>query len=269
MSRNIIFHCHFFKNAGSSVDWALRRSFGKEFYENKKVFPIAEWNDYLALLVKNESFHVLSSHIFSLRPPIVENTNFHIIALYRHPIERVTSVAAYEKRQNYRNSLGTITNVDIDMCGYVKAYLEPGTPASIRNMHTLRFAGRDNGMPVTDEDFAKAVDTLDNCPTIGLVEAFDESMVLFEEHLRPIFPSLNLAYIPQNVMQVAEPLEKRIQNLKTEIGNETFEMLCKKNEFDLRLYELAKVRFKERLASIPDFHKKLHSFRARCSELKK
>ena len=185
----------------------------------------------------------------------------------RHPIERVTSVAAYEKKQNYRNSLGTITDTKIGLQGYVESYLKDGTPASIRNMHTLRFAGRDNGRPVTEEDFATAVATLEQCQTIGVVEYFDESMVLFEEVLQPIFPHLDLAYIIQNVHQRPQSIDSRIEALRGQLGEGLFATLVQKNSMDLQLYDIVKSRFQQRIEAIPDFALKLASFRDRCRNL--
>lgn len=268
MKRNILLHCHFFKNAGTSIDWALRNSFGEAFCENKQHFySISEWNNHLQGVVKDCSIRAISSHIFSLLPPVLADINFFVIAMFRHPIERVTSVAAYEKKQNYRNSLGTITDIEIGLQGYVEAYLRDGTPASIRNMHTLRFAGRDNGRPVTEEDFAKAVTTVRQCKTIGMVEYFDESMVLFEEILRPSFPTLDLAYIVQNVYQRPQSIEDRIHQLRISLGEELFDSLLTKNLMDLKLYDIVKSNFQQRIEGIPNFSFKLEQFRERCRNL--
>lgn len=271
MERRVVLHCHFFKNAGSSIDWALGRNFGVAFHENKHHFySVSDWGSHLRdLLANDHSIQAITSHIFSLRPPVIEGISFSMIAMCRHPIERVTSVAAYEKKQNYRNSLGTITDTEIGLRGYVEAYLKEGTPASIRNMHTLRFAGRDNGCPVTEEDFGNALATLEQCKTIGVVEYFDESMVLFEESLRPYFPNLDLAYIIQNVHQKPQSVERRIQELRGHLGDELFEILVQKNNMDLRLYGIIKEHFQKRLGEIPDFQEKLAQFRKRCRDLRR
>lgn len=270
MNRAIVLHCHFFKNAGTSIDWALRRNFGLAFHENKQHFySVSDWNTHLQGVVADHSIHAISSHIFSLLPPAIDGVTFHVLAMCRHPIERVTSVAAYEKKQNYRNSLGTITDTEIGLQDYVQAYLKDGTPASIRNMHTLRFAGRDNGRPVTEEDFAKALLTAEQCQTIGVVEFFDESMVLFEERLRPVFPNLNLAYVIQNVHQKPQSIDSRVQTLRGQLGEELFEGLLSKNMMDIKLYDLVKERFQQRIKAIPDFVDKLEKFRGRCRDLYK
>lgn len=269
MDREILLHCHFFKNAGSSIDWALRRSFGDGFYENKEHFySVHDWNTHLAGLVTSRTMTAISSHIFSLRPPTVGGVNFSVVAMVRHPIERVTSVAAFEKKQRYKNTFGVINNPSIGIREYVEAFLQDGTPASFRNIHTLRFAGRDNGLPVTEDDFLVARSTLEQCQSIGLVEFFDESMVLFEEILKPKFPLLDLSYIIQNVYQEPRGIDERIAELAAQLGHDLFTRLENKNVMDLKLYEMAKNRFHERIREIPNFASKLRTFRGRCLELR-
>lgn len=268
MSQDILLHCHFFKNAGSTIDWALRRSFGTGFYENKEHFySVLEWNNHLERLLEKQIITALSTHIFSLRPPKIDGVQFWLLAMVRHPIERVTSVAAFEKKQKYRNTFGTIADSAIGIQGYVEAFLRDGTPASIRNIHTLRFAGRDNGYPVSDDDFARAIRTLEQCPTIGMVEFFDESMVLFEEVLQTRFPQLDLAYIIQNVHQTPQGIGERILKLQTELGEDLFGRLLSKNAMDMRFYDLVKQIFHERIGAVPDFPLKLEKFRNRCREI--
>lgn len=268
MKRNILLHCHFFKNAGSSIDWSLARNFGENFFENKQHFySVHDWNAHLECLSKETKIQCVTSHIFSLHPPEIEGVAFFMLAMLRHPIERVTSVAAYEKKQGFRNTHGNISDHSQGIKEYINAYMQDGSPATIRNIHVLRFAGRDNGLPVTDQDYQKAVATLRRIDTVGLVEYFDESMVLFEELLRPIFPQLDLAYIPQNVRQDPKGRHERLDQLHAELGDELFSLLCEKNRMDLELYHLAQEVFRDRIRNIPRFDYKLEDFRKRCSLL--
>lgn len=268
MTRDILFHCHFFKNAGSTIDWALTNCFPETLYEHKGELSIQDWNKCLENIVQNPAIQVISSHIFTLRPPPIGGINLHLISVFRHPIERVTSVAKFDKMRNYRNSIGIIKNRNVGIKGYVKAYLRDGTPASIRNMHTQRFAGKDQGSPTTQKDFKQAVETVNQLKTIGLVEAFDESMVLFEEHLRPIFPNLDLAYRIQNVHQRPQSIEQRINNLRSQLGEELFKILLAKNDKDLKLYSIVKSHFYDTIKKIENFSTKLRDFQKRCAQLK-
>jgi len=270
MARDVLLHCHFFKNAGSTIDCALKRCFPHAFYENKTEFSIVQWNDFLRTTLQElPNISAISSHVFTLRSPVIADVNLHYVAMFRHPIERITSVAAYDKRRNYRNSAcNIIKNHKITIKGYVKAYLRDGAPASIRNVHTMRFAGEDRGTPpATQEDFNKAVKTLKRCPSIGLVEEFDTSMVLFEEQLKPVFPNLDLSYIKQNVHQMPQSVEKRIRKLREQLGDELFKILLAKNEKDVRLYAMFKASFYKKVQEIDNFSDKLQNFKKRCAAL--
>ncbi len=268
MVRNIILHCHFFKNAGSTIDWALRRCFPDSFYEHHGELSIPDWNTCLKNILVERQIQVITSHIFAFPPPPFPNINLHPIAMLRHPIERVTSVALFDKRRNYRNSKDVIRNPKVSLRGYIKSYLRDGTPASIRNMHTLRFAGDDRGSPpATSEDLRQAESCVNSCRNIGILEVFDESMVLFEENLKPFFPKLDLSYIIQNAQQKPQTQQQRMASLKMRIGKELFEILLAKNAYDLKLYENTKKIFFQRIEEIDNFSKKLYNFRARCRNL--
>ena len=39
MTRRVIFHYHIFKNAGSTVEWCLRQSFGNRFERIDPIHP--------------------------------------------------------------------------------------------------------------------------------------------------------------------------------------------------------------------------------------
>ncbi len=69
MIRNIILHCHFFKNAGSTIDWALRRCFPNSFYEHQGELSIPGWNKRLANIILDSKVQVVTSHIFTFPPP--------------------------------------------------------------------------------------------------------------------------------------------------------------------------------------------------------
>jgi len=100
---------------------------------------------------------------------------------------------------------------------------------------------------------------------LGIVEKFDESMVLFEETLRKYFSNIDLSYAPQNVGQkVGESKEARLAWLEAEIGRETYELLVQKNKHDIELYDNMREEFQRRVDSVDDFSTKLESFKARC-----
>jgi len=109
---------------------------------------------------------------------------------------------------------------------------------------------------------------LKNVEMLGFVDRFDESMVLFESFLKEYFPDLDMAYIPQNVNQGFQPIEKGLEILKDGLGGDLYHAFVNCNKNDLALYETARSNFEERIDSFPNFESKLKKFRDRCSALR-
>jgi hypothetical protein len=119
---------------------------------------------------------------------------------------------------------------------------------------------------ISEQDMVNARQFVLSVEMLGLVERFDESMVLFEEKLKKIFPYIDLSYVAQNVGQEAsEKQEVRLERLKAEIGDETYELLVKSNQKDLQLLAFVGEEFESRISRIKAFSKKLISFQARCA----
>ena len=119
------------------------------------------------------------------------------------------------------------------------------------------------------EYFELAMQTLQQVPCIGIVESYDESMVLFEQQLNASFPDIDLAHTPQNVS--GNGLSKldhdeRVSRLMAQLGKLQARVL-EANSFDLALYEAARHRFSQALESIDDFSDRLQRFKKRCAKL--
>ena len=68
--REVILHCHLFKNAGTALDWALQRTFGDGFIDhryddNMRQEGVVYLDGYLS---KRPKVQVLSSHHMSFMP---------------------------------------------------------------------------------------------------------------------------------------------------------------------------------------------------------
>lgn len=101
---------------------------------------------------------------------------------------------------------------------------------------------------------------------MGIVERFDESMVLFEHTLRQEFPNIDLAYIRLN--ENSRKLETPIQYLEKKLGENLFAMLRDENVYDERIYSIIDQDLTNRIRQIPDFDKRLIAFKKRCTELR-
>ncbi|RJQ68740.1 MAG: hypothetical protein C4519_22870 [Desulfobacteraceae bacterium] len=266
--RVIIVHNHLFKNAGSSIDWALRNNFGNAFIDHRDNQKMLKGPSYLGpYLLNNPGIIALSTH--QLRPPlpVLENTRILTIMMFRHPIERVTSAYNFERKQIGASTLGAKFARAHNLREYVLWRMLFDVPPTIRNFHIYRTLPlpADWRKDIGETQLTHAKSFVDSVEMIGFVERFDDSMVLFEEILRLFLPDVDLSYRIQNVGQRREEsLAERIDRLQAEIGGDAFQLLMERNRADLELYEHARNLFAERLAEVPGFEAKRDDFKARC-----
>ena len=270
--RVVIVHNHVFKNAGSTIDWALRRNFNNGFDDHRDDARMILGPEYLGPYLRdNPWIRALSTH--HLRPPLPVLDEMHLmsIMMFRHPIERVTSVYKFERKEIHAETLGAKFARNHDIREYVLWRMRFDVPPTIRNIHIFRTLALPVNWQkeVNEAELAQARRYVDSVEMIGFVERFDESMVLFEDTLRLFLPDIDLSYKIQNVGQRREEtLEERIQRLKKEVGDDAFQLLVERNRADLELYDYAWNLFDKRLAKVSDFDAKLNEFKARCCQYK-
>jgi len=266
---HVLLHCHLFKNAGTTIDWALKRSLGWGFVDHRRDRAMIKGGmryveNYLAL---RGYVMALSSHHMPFDPGF-ESRRFrywHIIML-REPIVRCASVYQYEKIQP-PVSLGARMAKKLDMRGYFEWRMQDQTPVTIKNYFTRYFSGIKNParrLQQQDYDAALTRAAAGNV-LVGTVERFDESMVLFENMLQDYFKDLDMAYLRQN-QNSTRPTDA-LTYLREQLGEALFSELLDKNAFDTRLYERLTADFEMRISKISDFQQRLAAFRQRCSLL--
>jgi hypothetical protein len=271
MVRRILFHYHIFKNAGTTVDWALRRSFGRRF----ETFDTASPGE--TLLADAVLRHVrdrpdviaFSSHQARFPVPADDAVAFHPMIFFRHPITRVASVYAFERKQR-KDTPGAVKARTCDFPTYVRwrlkrpdstvltnhqvAYCTPHDPAKSRARGRRR------------ADLAEALECLRAFAAVGLVEKMDESLVLAEHCLGGHFEGLDLSHAPQNVSRETDvPLERQIERIADQLGDGVMSELLQRNALDLELHAMAARQHEARLAEVPDVEARLRDFRRRCS----
>jgi len=268
--RNIILHGHMFKNAGTTFDWALERNFGSKFIDHREDSELIRGKEeYLyQIFLENKEIKAFSSHHLNAAFPTDRKENgLNLLPIYilREPIERVLSVYLFERKQK-SDSLGAINAKKKSFREYVSWRLEDGVPATIRNFQTRYCAGHRGAGDIGEFVFNRALSTLDKY-NFGLVDLFDESMVVFENYLNKYFENIDLSYIPQNVnTKINLKKEDKIEKIKDELGD-IYNDLISKNNYDIKLFDYAKKTFYKRINNIDQFEDKLKAFRARCSTL--
>lgn len=267
--RTIIIHNHIFKNAGSSIDWALGRNFGQNFLDHRDDLNMRKGAEYLGpFLQENGHIVALSSHHLALPLPVVDDTELLHLMMLRHPIERVSSVYHYERKQVTASTPGAIHARKLGLDDYIIWRMKPDVGRTIRNFHTARSLPPMRARQIISESMEKdALNQLIETPMLGLVEKFDESMVLFEERLRPYHPAIDLSYTRQNVNQdLQHSQDDRIQAMRAVISNSTYQLLLENNASDMRLYDVCQTLLDERMKNTVDFERKLAHFRQRCMD---
>ncbi len=268
-NRNIIIHNHLFKNAGTTIDWALTRNFRNTFVDHRDDDQMMLGANYLGPYIKNNpKIKALSSHHLHFPLPKIKGINFFTIMMFRHPIERVSSVYKFEKKQVDSDTLGAKYARNHSFREYVEWRMRDDVPPTIRNFHIFKIQSPTVSWKneIASNCLVQSKKQVEKNSLIGFIENFDESMVLFENTLLKYFPNINLSYLKQNIGQKNKnSIENRIERIRKEIGKKTFELLLENNDLDMHLYEYAKRFFKNRLLQINNFENHMADFRNRCS----
>lgn len=265
--RNIIIHCHLFKNAGSTFDYSLSKSFKSGFLDYREDSKIIENPEYFynKFFFENKNVKAFSSHHIRFPITTLENINLIPFIILRHPIERAMSVYNFERVQRAKTP-GAIHAKQYDFNDYVKWRMSKSTPPVISNFQTRflisKFSQSNN---LTDEDYAAAEHNLINNLHAGIVDKYNLSMVYFEEILKPLFPNLDLSYIKKNVnnksmLSQEENIDQVLSRMSFDVGKKFIE----NNVYDLRLYYTAKTLLFKNSNLISNTEHKLNDLKNRC-----
>lgn len=118
----------------------------------------------------------------------------------------------------------------------------------------------------TDAETCAVLDNID-LYQIGLIERYDESLVVIEDALSSDFPGIDLSYSrPLNVDK--ENQKKGTRRGKDELEREIGHDLLRKLEetyAEREVYDRISLALDSRILSMHNFHEKLDGFKARCA----
>jgi hypothetical protein len=247
--RDVIIHYHIFKNAGSSIDAALQSSFGTGWAS----FDLAErWTNITSAdlqhhLRSHPEIRALSSHQARWPEPNLADLKAHPIVFLRHPIDRIGSIYAYNRRIGADEARGK------SLAEYVDWLLAPAGGIVARSFQTL-FLSDDDSLSqdldrplsqATAGHFASAVSRLRHLPVFGLVERFEASLILLQKSLSATFPELSLRPARHNVSTGrAASLPDRLADMASSLGRKRYRRLVAVNQADLELWAVAGELFK-------------------------
>lgn len=266
-SRSVLIHAHMFKNAGTTLDWSLARSFGDSFTDHRDNEGMKQGQSYLLpWLEEHVDCRALSSHWIT--PPLPESAGLEIslCMLFRDPIERMRSVYQFERAQQGVDTPGSRKAKELDFAGYIEWQLQPMPGPAVKNYQT-RYCSGDYLSEDLEQSFDKSRRLLFSTRNLGLVHRYDESMALLEYRLRPRFPSLDLSYIRQNSLNMdGAGLAERRAAVLGELG-EIADKAQESNEYDIELFALAEQRFDVLLSDVPNLQARLADLRERNARL--
>jgi len=267
-NKNPVFlHYHIFKNGGQTLEWILEKNFSKYAIRIDTEDPggILSNDVLLDCLNKNQKIKSISSH--QIRFPVPESTSFHFIPIMfiRHPIDRAVSVYYFNRKRTDLNTKAVQKTKSLDLNEFLKWNLENKTYKVLKNFQVLHLSKTNVNSDVVDIDLQLAKNRLKQCEILGVVDRFDESLVVAEELLKQNFSDIDLSYIKLNVSpNRRDKLSKRLDDLKSLVEEEVFSSTEKVNELDLDLYATTNMELDNRLKKIKNLDEKLEDFRNRC-----
>jgi hypothetical protein len=266
----ILIHYHLFKNGGTTIEWALKKNFGNAFQaiHAEGETGVVDNKALLHFLRENPHVTAITSHQLRLPAPKHERFRFLEICFVRHPLDRLQSMYHYYRR------VEDSTNTNVAMARKLRlreflVWLRENQPFNVINAQTC-FLGNSGRyfFPPSPQHLQHAIACLQELAVVGSVDRFDDSMIVAEHFLQPVFPKLELSYVVQNTRSGRpDTLAERLEKMREECGDEFFAELGRLNELDLQLVESAEAELNRRLRFVPSLDQRRCDFTARCVAL--
>jgi len=268
-TRYVIVHYHIFKNGGSTIEHILERAFPGRFATVHGSDPDATLDAPLLVefLRQNTGIAAVSSHHLRYPKPLSRQTVFFDWCFLRDPLARLYSTYNHLRRGD-ADSLCARWARSYNPRQFAMRLIDEA-PHQVSEVQVTQLANAGAfTRPADERDLERATAVIREMAVPGLVEMFDESLVVAEHFLRPAFPNLRLEYIPQNVSQATPvaPAESR-EYWEGLWGKELYQRLLRMNEMDRELVRRAKREILRRLDLVPRAAGKLADLRSRCARL--
>ncbi|MGD1074322.1 MAG: sulfotransferase family 2 domain-containing protein [Bryobacteraceae bacterium] len=268
-TRYVIVHYHIFKNGGSTIEHILEREFQRQYATVHGRDPDATLDaaDLLGFLEQNAGITAVSSHHLRYPKPVSRQTVFFDWCFLRDPLARLYSTYNHFRRSEPDSPYARWARSQTPREFAMRLIDEAPHQVSEVQVTQLANAGAFT-RPADEQDLERATAVLREMAVPGLVEMFDESLVVAEYFLRPAFPNLRLEYVAQNVSQAARraPAESR-EYWEGLWGKDVYQRLLRMNEMDMELVRRAEREILRRLGPIPGAASKLADLRSRCDRL--
>jgi len=267
-NRFVLIHYHIFKNAGSTIEYALERAFGNQFVTLHGPQPdsLLSAPDVTAFLSDHSEVVALSSHHLKYPKPDAPGFVFFDLCFLRNPLQRLRSVYHYLRRVESIDDLHRQAQ-ELNLAEFL-ALLIREHPQIVNDVQVnMLVNGGAYTRPPSRTDLGQALEFLRNISVVGVVDLFDQSLVAAEYFLRPAFPNLQFQYVKRNVMPTDGDTSVFPESFEEELGADLFGHLQSLNELDNELLIYAQEEVLRRFALVPDREERLADFESRCSIL--
>lgn len=231
MKKILISYMHLYKCAGTSMNWIFKRNFPDSclFAEHKKALTADQFESLIIKHLKNNpNISIVSSHVLTGISIIPAEIKY---CLLRNPLDRIVSAFKMDLRRNIIGSGLTFND-------YLKR------PEN-QNFQSRRIT-RDYKFDFSDSKDLK----------YGVVDLFDESMLLLEEMSANCHVKFDGSY--KRILNAASTPNILISEDDEKEFNEV-------NADDIQLYKRAKNKILEDFNRIKNKDVKFSNFKERCS----
>jgi hypothetical protein len=267
--RFVLLHYHIFKNAGSTIEFVLKRAFGQRFATLHGADPnsINSGSDMAAFLLSQPGVAAISSHHLKYPKPALPGLVVFDLCLLRDPLERLASMYKHFRRSPAMDEISARAK-QMDLRSFFDLLIQEH-PHMVNNVQVNILANASAyTRPPDSTDLAAALHIVRESSAIGVVDLFDQSMVAAEYFLRPAFPALRLEYVRQNASNNGDAAAAPDSQFRDALGPVVFVQLQKMNQLDSELVSRARDEVRRRFELMPSPEERLIDFRGRCAELR-
>jgi hypothetical protein len=263
-NRWVLLHYHIFKNAGSTIESVLQRSFGERFatLHGPEEGSALNGPDVAAFLAGHPNLAAISSHHVRYPKPVAPQVIVFDICFFRDPLQRLWSMYKFIRRSEQAEGKNSKA---MNARSFFEELLQEH-PHLVNDVQVCTLATRgEYTRPPTGADLRLAQEILSGISVLGVVELFDESALAAEYFLRPTFPMLQFHYVRQNAdpASYASP-EKEKEEFRNQVGDSIYGQLVHMNELDTELVACARTEVMRRWALLPNKDARVADFRKRC-----
>jgi len=250
--RFVILHYHIFKNAGSTVESLLDRSFGERFarFDPALSEGLVSSGELVRFVEEHPLLKAVSSHQTRYPVPALPGILFFDICFLRDPIDRIRSTYDYFRERpvpgDPRSDLANQTGLG----GFIEALIEHD-PLYVKNVQVNMLACAGDSDEPEARDLDRALERMRQTSFLGVLDCFGETLVAGQHALRMVFPELDCMHEAVNATGgLQSSLAARIENVRAACSKGVFDELLRLNALDCRLLEEARAEVRRRFERV-------------------